>query len=133
MLLSEFFQMIRPLDSKAGAMDAFGRVGAFCGEVRLPYMPEGYVGPVDVQPPLPAPLGMRRPQDWWSPEAEPNLAAEFLLFLGHLTENGGAIRDRALSLSSGTGFAKQAENWREFLAGVSERFLETIEEWRSDF
>ena len=31
MLLGAFFQAIRPLGMRAGAMDAFGRIGSFCG------------------------------------------------------------------------------------------------------
>lgn len=110
MLLGEFFQAIRPLDSKAGAMDAFGRIGAFCGVVRLPYLEDGALDHVAVQAATPMAPGMRRPEPWWVHESEPDLAAEFCLFLCHLRVDGGHIRQNAQVLAAGTGFAAEAAN-----------------------
>ncbi|SDD49455.1 DEAD/DEAH box helicase [Belnapia rosea] len=133
MLLGDFFQVVRPLDAKAGAMDAFGKIGAFCGVLRLPYLDEGAMGPVDTQPATPIPMGMRRPEPWWSREAEPDLAAQFEHFLDHLLRDGGQVRQQALTLAAGTGFARQAADWDSFIPGVSAHFSASVQEWRSDY
>ena len=133
MLLGEFFRAIRPLDAKAGAMDAFGKIGAFCGAVRLPYLEDGAVGPVRVLPATPIAVGMRRPAPWWSPDVEPDLAAEFVRFLHHLSRDGGWIRDRAQVLAAATGFAREAADWPAFVRGAAERFSACVDEWRSDY
>lgn len=133
MLLGEFFQAIRPLDARAGAMDAFGRIGAFCGVLRLPYLEDGEVGPARTQSATPVPLGMRRPEPWWSRETEPDLAALFGHFLEHLSSDGGDVRRRATSLAAGTGYERQASDWETFVLGVSERFTGSVGEWREDY
>jgi len=133
LLLGEFFQAIRPLDARAGAMDAFGRIGAFCGVVRVPYLDDGAIGPMEVQAPTPITLGMRRPEPWWSRETEPDLASELLLFLQHISQNGGRIRELVTALAVGTGVAREAANWGTFVLGVMERFSMSIGEWRSDY
>jgi len=133
MLLGEFFQAIRPLSAMAGAMDAFGKIGAFCGEPRLPYLDEGAVGSVDVQAATPIPMGMRRIEPWWSRDKEPDLASEFMLFLGHTASVGGRIREQTTSLAAGTGFADQAADWQNFIRGVSDRFTLSAEDWRADY
>lgn len=114
-------------------MDAFGKIGAFSGAVRLPYLDDGSVGAVQAQTPTPIPMGMRRPEPWWNREAEPDLATEFLRFLEHLAENGGHIRQQATSLAAGTGFASQATDWSTFISGVIERFSGSVQEWKTDF
>ncbi|SDE18091.1 DEAD/DEAH box helicase [Belnapia rosea] len=133
MLLGEFFQAIRPLDAKAGAMDAFGKIGAFCGVPRPPYLEEGAIGPVEIQPATPIPIGMRRPEPWWDRGAEPDLASEFVHFVEHLAAEGGEIRRRAALLAAGTGFERQAADWRTFADGVVERFSVSVGEWKADF
>jgi hypothetical protein len=133
MLLGEFFQAVRPLDQRAGAMDAFGKIGAFCGAVRLPYLEDGTVGPANLQAPTPVAMGMRRPEPWWSHELEPDLSAEFLRFLDHLGREGGETRARASLLAAGTGFERQTTDWDTFIAGVEQRFVDSIKEWRSDY
>jgi hypothetical protein len=102
-LLGEFFQVIRPRDTRVGAMDAFGRIGGFCGVVRLPYIEEGAVGQVEVQPPTPVAMGMIRPEHWWDRGVEPDLSSEFMLFLDGLAETNGETRRQAEALASGTG------------------------------
>jgi DEAD/DEAH box helicase domain-containing protein len=133
MLLGEFFQAIRPLAARAGAMDAFGKIGAFCGVDRLPYVESGAVGVVSMQPPIPVPLGTRRVEAWWDTAREPNLSAEFGLFLRHLEQDGGVIRERALSLAVGTGFAGRVGDWEGFIQGVAERFTASAGEWLADY
>jgi hypothetical protein len=133
MLLGEFFQAVRPLTARAGAMDAFGRIGAFCGVDRLPYVESGAVGPVARLSPLNVPMGTRRPEPWWDQGKEPDLSAEFLLFLRHLEQDGGVIRERAQWLAAGTGFANQAADWAAFVRDVASRFSESAEEWLKDY
>ncbi len=133
MLLGEFFQAIRSLDARSGAMKAFGMIGAFCGVARLPYLEEGAVGLAEPSPPLPVPPGMRRPESWWDRSAEPDLAAQFLRFLEHLKVDGGRIQQQASVLAAGTGFVRQAAAWETFIDGVCKRFSESVREWRQDY
>ena len=133
MLLGDFFRTIRPSDARAGAMDAFGRIGAFCGAPGLPYIEDGAVGPVDVEPPRPIPVGTRRPDEWWSREAEPNLGSQFVRFLQYLASEGGRLRAQVAVLTAGTGFQEAASDWKTSVAGVVERFSGAVGEWRSDY
>jgi hypothetical protein len=114
-------------------MDAFGRTGAFCGVVRLPYIEEGAVGQVEVQPPTPVAIGMIRPEHWWDRGVEPDLASEFRLFLDDLAEKNGETRRQAEALASGTGFAHGVADWHAFIKGVAERFTESVKGWREDY
>jgi DEAD/DEAH box helicase domain-containing protein len=133
MLLGEFFQTIRPLDARAGAMDAFGKIGAFCGVERLPYLDDGAIGAVSTSVATPIPMGMRRPEPWWSRDAEPDLAAEFELYLRHIAEDAGEVRRLADVLTAGTGYEAQARDWQVCVTGILDRFKESVEEWRSDY
>jgi hypothetical protein len=133
LLLGEFFRTIRPPDAQAGAMTAFGNIGAFCGVKRPPYVDSEYVGAVELQPALPIALGVRRPEAWWDRGSEPDLSAEFGLFLGNLKRGGGDVKEQAVALARGTGFEAGVVNWPAFVEGVQTRFSDGIREWRDDY
>ncbi|MDJ0391153.1 DEAD/DEAH box helicase [Roseomonas sp. E05] len=129
-LLGEFFQAIRPLQARSGAMDAFGRIGAFCGVRRLPYAREDYVGTLEPEQPIALDVGVRRPRPWWQDGAEPDLAAQFMAFLDHAAAEPGGIDRMARILVAGTGFADEAANWAPCLLGVRERLRDAVGKWR---
>jgi DEAD/DEAH box helicase domain-containing protein len=133
LLLGEFFRTIRPLDAQAGAMTAFGNIGAFSGVERPPYVDNDTVGVAALQPALPLALGVRRPDTWWDRGSEPDLSAEFGLFLGHLKGEGGEVKEQAEALARGTGFEFAIANWPAFIDGVQRRFADGIREWREDY
>jgi hypothetical protein len=133
MLLGDFFQAIRPLHAWSGAMDAFGYIGAFCGVEHLDYLDADRVGAAEPRPPTSISQGVRRPEPWWSSGSEPDLAAEFLLYLECLGREGGEARARAVSLARGTGLAERVADWCAFIDGVAGRFRDSIDEWRDDF
>jgi replicative superfamily II helicase len=133
LLLGEFFRSIRPLDAQAGAMTAFGNIGAFCGVKRPPYVDNDTVGAVKLQPATPLSLGVRRPDSWWDRGSEPDLSAEFGLFLGYLKREGGDVKEQAVALARATGFEFGIVNWPAFIDGVQERFSNGIREWREDY
>jgi len=133
MLLGDFFQTIRPLGARSGAMDAFGHIGAFCGVPNLDYLDADRVGAADLRQPTPIQQNVRRPEMWWRAEFEPDLSAEFLLYLEHLASVGGEVRARAVALAAGTGFAHRVADWPAFIGGVCDRFQEAIGEWRDDY
>jgi DEAD/DEAH box helicase domain-containing protein len=133
LLLGEFFRTIRPLDAQAGAMTAFGNIGAFCGVKRPRYVDDSTVGAVELQAATPLALGVRRPDAWWDRAREPDLSVEFGLFLGYLKSEGEGVRDQAIALARGTGFELEVANWTSFIEGVLTRFSEGIAEWRDDY
>lgn len=133
LLLGEFFRTIRPLEAQAGAMNAFGNIGAFCGVMRPPYVDNSTVGAVALQPAMPLAIGVKRPDAWWNRAEEPDLAAEFGLFLGHLKTDGEDVGRQAVALARGTGFETGVANWAAFIEGVQKRFSEGIAEWRGDY
>ena len=129
-LLSEFFQAIRPHEAKAGAMEAFGRMGGFCGAPGLNHLPEGYVGLPQVSPPSPLDIGLRRPKEWWDPADEPSLAAAFCRYLAALqTSQPDGVSVGAVRLAEGTAQERAIRSWAAFLEGVSERFHAAVSAW----
>ena len=66
---------------------------------------------------------MRRPQPWWDLELEPNLAAEFGLFLDHVSAHDSAVKRDAEILAAGTGTEAAIADWGGFIQGVNERLL----------
>jgi Lhr-like helicase len=133
MLLGAFFQAIRPLGMRAGAMDAFGRIGSFCGVPRPTYFDAGSVGLARMQPPTPVPVGIRRPQPWWDQELEPNLAAEFGMFLDFVSVHDRTVKQDATILAAGTGSEAAIADWSGFIRGVSDRFGRAIKAWCDDY
>ncbi|PWS37130.1 hypothetical protein DFH01_09690 [Falsiroseomonas bella] len=133
LLLGEFFQAIRPPSERAGAMDAFGRIGRFCGVAVLPHAKDDMMGAVEVQKPRALDAAIRRPEPWWDVAAEPDLSREFLLFLDHVGRAGGRIAALGRSLVAGTGFEAAVRDWANCLGGVTDRFGALIGDWRDDY
>lgn len=132
LLLGEFFQAVRPLAHRAGAMDAFGRIGRFCGVKVLPYAREDVVGAVEPIPPAPLDIGMRRPTPWWDAAAEPDVSREFERFLAFVASGAGPIADLGRSLVAGTGFEREVEDWSACIRSVGDRFSALVKDWRDD-
>lgn len=114
-LLSDFLRSQQP--SRTGAMQAFGRMGAFCGVNTAP----------------PRWKHASEPKPTWSPEGV-NVADQFLEFLEQLQTNDGGFQNRLLSLSEHTGLDAVAEldGWREFINLVTNLFRKAIKEWKQD-
>jgi hypothetical protein len=133
LLLGEFFQAIRPLDARAGAMEAFGRIGGFCGVPELPYLKDGTLGPVAPGTARGLPPGTRHPDAWWRSDRDADLAAQFLAFVAWLAQDGGEIRRQATALAAGTGFAAEAAVWHRFTSTVAAAFDAATGQWREDY
>ena len=134
LLLSEFFQAIRPLASKAGAMDAFGRMGGFCGAVGLDHLADGYVGTPKVTSPSPLDIGIRRPPEWWNVADEPSLAAAFLTYLEDPSRpTMKEVAARAVRLARGTAQEGAVGAWPAFVAGVRRRFQDAVGDWEDAY
>jgi ATP-dependent helicase YprA (DUF1998 family) len=131
-LLGEFFQAIRPIQARSGAMDAFGRIGAFCGARRLPYAEEDYVRTLAPEPPIALDVGVRRARPWWRDDAEPDLSVQFGAYLEHKAIEPGATDGMARVLVEGTGFAPETVDWPSCTRGVRQRFESAVEKWRDD-
>ena len=134
LLLSEFFQAIRPVGAKAGAMNAFGRMGGFCGVRGLDFIPAARVGTPTPTRPNPLDPGLRRPEAWWRAEDEPSLERAFRTFLGWLAGQAGSpIAQRAVWLAHGTAAANQVQDWQRFVDAVHAEFAEASGEWQDAY
>jgi hypothetical protein len=130
--LGEFFHAVYQPDSRAGAMDAFGHMGLFCGVA----FPDRWSGPH--RPPVARPaadLGRLPGQVWFNPSrTEPGLEGHFLDFLFWLRDYGHARYCRRVeSLLRATGIANEASDWGRLVDRMVDDFGASIARWREDY
>lgn len=114
-LLAEYLRGRQP--GRTGAMQAFGRMGQFCGVDAVPSYWKN----------------ARDPKPHW-PDAGIDWASVFSESLGSLMQQDLGYRRRFQSLAAATGLSKVAElgNWRDFVHEARSTFDVAIAEWRRD-
>lgn len=113
-LLSEYLRSRQP--AKTGAMDAFGRMGAFCGVQEAPKWSRN-----------------GGPKPHWERNG-PDESAGFSDFLNEISTSGSCFRDRLQHLSGGTGMEdiEGESGWRRFTEHAAESFSKAVEAWKED-
>jgi len=132
MFLGDFFLKIYGAGKATGAMDAFGTVGKFYRESRIPYWERGEQKPAA----LPCQLAWSLPAEPWVPPdaAGLSLAELFILYLRATKDEGSSLRARAATLTAGTPLAAGvARNWSGLLDEIAEHFGKAFIQWRTDY
>ena len=127
-LLGSFFGLVQDPSTARGAMNAFGRMGSFCGVSRIPFWGRDNARPV-----------MEKSDDLisdgrFSP-GECALADHFLAFLEQIEESPEELRNQVLEIARANESIMTAfeSNWETSISGVREEFHEKIEEWRGEY
>ena len=113
-LLSEFLRSKQPL--RTGAMHAYGRMGAFCGEDEFP--------------------------DYWKRDSQSKpawpppgngITGQFRDFLNELKTMDGEIRSRLCLLARHTGVkTDDVDTWRDFVSSAVRVFERAVSEWEKE-
>ena len=114
LLLGEFFSRVyRP---QVGAMDAYGRMGGFCGMKRTLWWESG-----SPKPPLQTP----------ETSGDPPLSEQFTDFLQ--AEGEKVIAEQPFDLLGGTPLASGSIMWKEMIRETIESFVEAVKDWQSEY
>jgi DEAD/DEAH box helicase domain-containing protein len=133
-LLGEFFRSVYREGAWVGAMQAFGRMGAFCG-VAVPARWEWR----QRKPPLPGAeqAGGDSPviRNRWGPcDESSGMEGYFLSFLLWLRDWGEhRLRGELKEMFQGTPVSESIDDWQELLADVLRSFQRAVSVWRRDF
>ena len=133
-LLNEFFRIVQP-DRTTGAMDAFGRMGSFCGATRPEKWNNG---------PKPSGIGGaafrfqgagNHPQWWVDARTDVSPDRRFLDFLTWLKSDAGSdsYREPVDSLLEGASDTVRYESWDARIQRVIADFSEAVGTWRTDY
>ena len=114
-LLSEFIRDFQP--SKTDAMQAFGRMGQFCG---INTSPLRWVRKSD-------------PKPIWSPEGI-DISNHFIRFLDEIRLEENRFKPRLSNLAKSTGLdtLTNSADWREFIDSAKKMFSKAVEEWKTE-
>jgi hypothetical protein len=112
-LLGAFFREGWGEDDRAGAMNAFGSMGAFCGRSAPPWWDDG------LKPAVPAPVA--------DPPRE-----RFVRWLAAAGERAAAVHDPLRALFRGTALSEEVKDLPAFLAGSQAELEAVLDEWLED-
>jgi Lhr-like helicase len=112
-LLGAFFRSVYSDGARVGAMDAFGRMGAFCGLQCPEFWRNG-------------------PKPSLSP-SQPGLAGRFEEYLEGLCDAGTAEQAILASLANGTPLADQLADWPTFVDDVCQSFKNCLRGWNEEY
>ncbi len=131
-LLGEFFKAIYPRGTRVGAMNAFGNMGRFCGEVLPSKWNKGEDKP-SVPVFLPDWQGIEKP--WWKEmTTDAGLHLRFLDFLAWVETDGRADwMARFTQLFQHTPLAAIVEEWAAFFAAARTTFQAAIQSWKEEY
>lgn len=115
-LLGEFIRERTAPGEKRGAMDAFGKIGAFLGRPKVDYWNNK-----DIEPP--------------KPTAPPDVSADFLEWLGEPPSTVVADQHRPAvgALIEGTALAAQSIDFEQLVRDAASRFEEAVGVWKEDY
>lgn len=114
-LLGEFFSGVSR--TRVGAMDAYGRMGRFCGKPQASRWERG--GPKPLVP---------------QPDANPSLSKQFADFLDSLRKgNGSGLEEQVETLLSATSIARESKKWEGLLEFAANSFRESVQSWEQDY
>ncbi len=128
LLLGEFFRQIFDANERRGAMDAFGRMGQFCGIPKIGYWRKNEAKP----PPVRDHHNWTIPEEPWTPANRQDLSIDqlFLAYLRWQKANPGIMSMALERLWRDTPLQGNTE---EALSKILEHFESAIGLWRQDF
>ena len=129
LLLGEFFKAVGAQPDRTGAMDAYEKMGRFCGVDTTPRWEQGKAKPQ----PLPADPWRRhdQPLPTWAASGNASLSKSFCEWLSILAdEPDEATQLLVRSLVHGTTLESTSADWRELVGSVLNRFTDSIEWWQ---
>ena len=114
-LLGEFFSRVfRP---RVGAMDAYGRMGGFCGKPRVAQWERGSPKPPALEP-----------------DNGLHLSEQFADFLGLLRKgNGNFLEEHIENLLSETSITLESNGWEGLLEFATNSFAEAVQDWTNEY
>ena len=116
-LLGDFFRSVYSPDQRTGAMDAYGRMGAFCAVPRTSWWESGNQKP--------------RVQQSGS---QSSLRSQFVDFLDKSKQQiSGEIAEQVKDLLVGTPFSKSPIDWGTFIDDVRAAFDDACSDWQGDY
>jgi DEAD/DEAH box helicase domain-containing protein len=132
-LLGEFFRYVYAASVNRGAMDSFGRIGAFCGVSSAPKWESNQVQPKPVSS-LPPTFATSAP--WTIKDAAgATYHDNFKAFLTSI--RSGIDRDvyklRLASLLKGTAAESHLADWEVYIGGIVEQFNDATKQWEQDY
>ena len=133
LLLGDMFRTVYPV-RHVGAMQAFGRMGEFCGVALLPRW-DGNQHPTVSDPPpdvTPAP-----DVPWWKPQKQSvGLEGRFIDYLYWARDwdtTADSLADRLRNLYAGTPVLTLLDDWAGFFDRIIADFAGAIRNWREDY
>ena len=132
-LLGEFFKTVYPPGTRVGAMNAFGNMGRFCGEVLPSKWNRGESKPgvpsfrPDWQPAVET--------AWWNQsKLGVGLEEHFLDFLSWVRNGGKTIWvPRLANLFQNTPLSETLEDWVTLLDSVISAFKDAVRNWKQEY
>ncbi|NUQ00054.1 MAG: hypothetical protein HUU35_09405, partial [Armatimonadetes bacterium] len=129
-LLGWFFRQLYPDNAVVGAMNAFGKMGVFCG-VPLPDLCRDANKPALSQPLRDDRLKLGQPWTGQPPTQEPG--GQFREFLTWAASHPAGLADDVANLLADTPVLEEVKDWPAFVASVAASFESTIASWRDDY
>ena len=115
-LLGEFFRGVSR--TRVGAMDAYGRMGGFCGKPQALRWENGGSKPLILVP-----------------DSDTPLSKQFADFLDSLRQgrNGSGLEEHIESLLSATSITHQLQKGGRLLKSATDSFRESVQSWEKDY
>jgi DEAD/DEAH box helicase domain-containing protein len=132
-LLGEFFRAVYPRGTHKGAMDAFGKMGAFCGVPRWPqFWERGNAKPAANEA---EPQEIRDDVPWMSHATSvKDLSRLFLDYLEWVrTDAKNEFTQILHSLLDGTPARAKLHDWDALIGSVAENFAKVVDKWKGDY
>jgi DEAD/DEAH box helicase domain-containing protein len=125
--LGSFFGVVRGANGSTGAMDAFGRMGAFCGQPKIPFWESGQTKP--------GLLPSDNLVDLPFSDGPSSLADHFLAFLEGVRKDPVTHLPTLERLGQGNGrILKQLrQSWQDAIAGIHAAYSTALAEWKRDY
>ncbi len=130
-LLGWFFRQLYPDNAVVGAMNAFGRMGVFCGVPLPDKWQENVQKPALAPPPRDDRLKLAQPWTGTPPTAAP--AEQFREFLTWAVSHPDGLIDGLRGLLADTPVLDELGHWPSFIDAVRESFDAAIEAWRDEY
>ena len=120
--------MVRRPDEVTGAMDSFGRMGAFCGEPRIPYWEKGQSHPT-----IPPSDDLMTFPEFAGKDAA--LADHFLAFLESASDAPESYRPAIARLVEANARVSKrvASDWEGAIREIRQEFSDAISQWRTEY
>lgn len=122
MMLGEFFRSLLPSEFKTSAMNAYGKMGSFCGVSFVNKTDE----PIFKRLEIPEQKWIRRDNSY------AGVGCYFIQFLNYVKKEPLRYREMAEKLLKGTPL-EGISDWNRFIADTEADFSEKIDSWTEDY